>query len=95
MWIRRTEFDALVKRVNDLERRKETFTVYDAVQAQAYLNLGFGRPIDSQEIPVKTVVERIMDKLGMRLEYIRGQPARVEITDPPSAASHASHTEEK
>jgi hypothetical protein len=37
MWIRRTDFDALVRRVHDLERREEKFKVYDAVQAKAAL----------------------------------------------------------
>ena len=90
MWIRRKEFNAIVKRVNDLERRNETFTVYDSAQAKAALQFGgYGYQIDKQEIPVKTVVARILDRLGMSLEYIKGQPARIEIKEPPSAASES------
>lgn len=91
MWISREELERLKDRVAILERRptQEKFTVYDPTQAHAVLHYGYMSSIDKQEIPVQTVVQRILDKLGMRLEYVKGQPARIEVADkplPPDAA---------
>lgn len=82
MFIRRKEFDALVARVETLERSAKyddsrEFTVYEPVTSPIqyqYLEL-----MNKQKISVKSAIERIMAHLGLEMKYVAGTPAKVEF----------------
>jgi hypothetical protein len=87
MWINRKEWRDLKAEVAELRRQHEShvvdvcnFIVYDPVALKQRRDFGdFYSPIPKQRIAVRTVVERILDKLGMELVYVEGQPARVNV----------------
>ncbi len=77
MWVSRDEWNNMKERIAALERRPTSpaITVYDYEQS------GYGYPIDNQQITHERVLKSIMSKLGMELKYVRGQPARIDVTD--------------
>lgn len=95
MWISRKEFYALKRRIDDLEIAAKTdqskeFTIYDHDQMRMRLDLGmgiYGMPLESQKITVKDVVQRVLDHLGIRLEYVKGTPAKIEVKPSDAAES--------
>lgn len=97
MWVSRAEWESLKRRVDWLEKERvskeeTTFTVFDKSSNPAVYYDPY-RTCPNEKVPVKTAIERIMDKLGMKFEYVKGTPARVDLSSP-SAASHAG-TEDK
>lgn len=90
MWISRKDLKALQGRVEWLEKNLArpddvAFTIYDPT----YLGTGvYYHPIPSETVSVKTAIERVMHELGMKFEYVKGSPTRVNITSAPDAASH-------
>lgn len=87
MWVSRAEWESLKRRVDWLEKNRvsieeTTFAVFDpaynpAVYCDPY------RSCPNEKVPVKTAIERIMGKLGMKFEYVKGTPARVDLSAPP------------
>ena len=100
MWVSRTKLESLERRLEKLENavrydESTDFTVYDPVQLEASRHGYYGQSIAAQKISVKDVVAKILDKLGMKMEYVMGQPARVNITEQPPAAGQRTSPEEK
>jgi hypothetical protein len=93
MWISDARLERLEKRISELEswKRQHTcdthFIVYEPNTGTHWL-LSSGIPPHAM-IRVQDVVARILDKLGMQLTYVKGQPERVEIH------TAAVNTEEK
>ncbi len=89
MWVNRTEWNRLKERLEALERKRETITVWDMetmrTMQQAYGG-AWGYPIEKQEIGVADLVQKILTKLGMELKFVKGHPDRVEVTERPDAA---------
>ena len=99
MWISRKEFDALKDEVASLKRLHEAH-VRDVVEDRNFrvyepraLRLSMSYPsslynlnsIPEQSMSLKTVVERILDKLGMELVYVEGRPASIDMQKKPKA----------
>ena len=80
---------ALEKRVKELEVRLASttsvthFTVYK--ERPPGFDYAFWE-MPKQWISVKDVVERLMEKAGLKLRYVEGRPERVDIESSPSAA---------
>ena len=89
MWVSRRDWDALVARVNELDKRHEGyvhqnfFTVYDPKREWGYYH-------DKQHIEVKEVVRQILHHLGMVLTYRRGSQSGVDIKKQEDAARSES-----
>ena len=88
MWISRKKWDALNKRLDDLEKKipgapsseQLTFTVYDETMRKLYASAGiydWYRLVPHQEVSVKDAIERILTHLGIELTYVAGTPATV------------------
>jgi hypothetical protein len=83
MWISRKKWDALNKRIAEIESRhagytdRDFFTVYDP-DAMKY---DYWRYADRQHISVKDVVQHLLTRAGMKLVYVEGKPAKVDITN--------------
>lgn len=84
MWISRAELQALKDRLTVLEGKavdRTEFTVYkDLTDAErnAYSYAGYW-PVPQTKIQVKTVIDAILVKIGMRLQYVAGQPEKVDV----------------
>lgn len=96
MWVSRAAWSTLMERVEKLETAakydtSKEFVVYDPEQVKAAMHYSMGiyggMNLDHQKISVKDVVQRILTHLGMELQYVKGQPARIDVALPPSAAS--------
>lgn len=86
MWISRKEYNTLLDRLMLLEQwrdnqspaKPESFTAYGG-----YVNEYGIRVIDrwtpSMEITVKDAVQKILTHLGLRLNYVEGEPERVDL----------------
>lgn len=86
MWISKKELARLQDRIAALEAKGgPTITVYDQETLRAMQASGFGSmygyPIPKQEIAISDVVKRILEKLGMELKFVKGQPDRVLIEE--------------
>ena len=107
MWVSRAQWDALVKRVYDLEvahrdsRYDKNFTVYpnspvpaDPWPKDSHLMQWSMAPYygPSQDISVKAVVEHLLRHTGLKLRYSEGQPAGVKIEAPEQKDAAASTT---
>ena len=88
MWINRSKWEAINKRLDDLEKKIPgtpyseplTFTVYDETVRKSYASAGicdWYRMVPKQEITVKDAIERILKHLGVELTYVAGTPATV------------------
>lgn len=86
MWINKEKWEALNKRIDDLEKKIPgapsseplNFSVYDKANLMAYRDLGFQwREIPKQEISVKDAISKILDHLGLELAYVNGTPDAV------------------
>jgi hypothetical protein len=98
MWISGKEYERITDKLKKLEDRLQAFesdvvqcrnfTVYSKEQKEWVVGYGGGwySPA-SQQIAVKDVVSRILDKLGIELIYVAGKPAAVEMQPSQSAAS--------
>lgn len=83
MWISRTRFDALEKRIRDLEIERECsgFTFYDEARLNSYRMAGIWdySGVPQQKLSVKQVIERILSHVGMEMKYVEGTPATVAV----------------
>lgn len=93
MWISKEKYEKLEARVADLERQStyddsREFKVYKSLSdaERAYFSASMSwTTVPSTKIAVKTVIERILEKLGMQLVYVAGQPETVAVQAKPKA----------
>ena len=84
MWVSKAEWQRMKERVKELESRASQatsyahFTIYQKSDITTFYP--YSGSLDSQYISVKDVIEKILDKLGMELTYVSGEPKRVEMT---------------
>lgn len=98
MWVSRDKWEALTKRVHELEQWKtrhevdvgdgRNFTVYSPTKTE-YVYTNYGHSYErraSQQISVKDVISRVLERLGVELVYVEGKPACVAVEKAKKAA---------
>jgi hypothetical protein len=98
MWVNKYQWNRVMERLEALERWKSyhegdgQIIVYQPEATQLWhLSMSYSPP--HAKIAVADVVRRILDHLGIKLRYEKGNPERVAIDIPPTAAS--LHPQEK
>ena len=90
MWVSRKRFNEMAERIRRLEdwRNYEyewTFNVYDDESKKRFKEMhkhygGIAMPIPpGNKVQLKTVIEQILDHLGLRLGYSLGTPPKAEL----------------
>ena len=75
MWVSKAEYEELRKRVVALERQAHASTEMFTVYGEQYPYSS----TSSCQIAVQTVVQYILNHLGLKLQYVPGIPTRADI----------------
>ena len=85
MWISRKEWQEVQDRLKAVENRLRelSYMVHDATEVTVYAKPTGpyypGINVDKTEIPISSVLYNLMEKLGLELVYVKGQPTRADL----------------